>query len=56
VFEFIGSEHTPKNVMIVATRRKAPLKPAEHVKLTASLAAAKSQLGLTTHYLEGLLG
>lgn len=55
VFEFIGGEHTPKNVMIVATRRASALKPAEASKLSASLTAAKTQLGIASHYLETLL-
>lgn len=49
VFEFISTEHTPKNVMIVATKSKP--KP----ELLKQIAAIKKQFGITTHYLETLL-
>ena len=55
VFEFIGGEHTPKNVMIVAS--KLPTVPSEKdvEKLRTTLAASKAQFGITTHALERLL-
>lgn len=54
VFEFIGGEHTPKNVMIVATRLPKPISPAEHAKLQTAYSAAKIQFGVVP-YLEKIL-
>ena len=54
VFEFISDAHTPKNVMIVATRDK------KHTQRDASLLQkikdAKSFFGIEHHHLEKLLG
>lgn len=49
VVEFIGVEHTPKNVMIIAEKSK--------VKSDAlqKIAAIKAQFGIAQHYLETLL-
>ncbi len=49
VFEFISTEHTPKNVMIVATKGKT------NVGALAEIAAIKQQFGIEYHYLERLL-
>jgi len=55
LFEFIGGEHTPKNVMIVASKLPAAPNEKELEKLRASLAASKAQFGIATHALETLL-
>ena len=55
LFEFIGGEHTPKNVMIVASKLPAAPNEKELEKLRASLAASKAQFGITNHALEKLL-
>ncbi len=49
VVEFIGVEHTPKNVMIIAEKDKA--KPGA----LQQIAAIKAQFGIPVHYLETLL-
>ena len=54
VFEFINSEHTPKNVMISAV-----FKGLDEKKKTEKLnevRALKSRFGIDFHYLEKLLG
>lgn len=56
LFEFITDIHTPKNVMIVATRQARPLGAEAAAKLRSAIAAAKSQFGIKTHQLEHLLG
>ena len=50
VFEFVSTEHTPKNVMIVGIKTDKP-------KATAAeqVAAIKKHYGIETHYLETLL-
>ncbi len=53
LFEFISDTHTPKNVMIVAS--KLAKQPKENAALQASLAKTKQQFGIGKHYLEGLL-
>jgi hypothetical protein len=55
LFEFIGGEHTPKNVMIVASKLPAAPNAKELEKLRVSLAASKAQFGITHHALEKLL-
>lgn len=50
VFEFVGTEHTPKNVMITAVR--ATPRP----EVQAEIDALKTQFGLRRHYLEEILG
>jgi SAM-dependent methyltransferase len=47
--EFVGVEHTPKNVMITA------LKAAVNPRATDQIAALKAQFGVTAHALETLL-
>ncbi len=53
LFEFISDAHTPKNVMIVATRLPEPAK--NRAKLQASIDATKAQCGIRRHHLEALL-
>jgi hypothetical protein len=50
VFEFISTEHTPKNVMIVGVKSKT------NEEALATVAAIKKDFGVGTHYLEELLG
>ncbi len=54
VFEFISSEHTPKNVMIVG-RKTQKTNPNKQVILD-NVAAIKKTFGIEKHYLESLLG
>lgn len=51
VFEFISDAHTPKNVMIVATRNGK----AGNSKILDEIEAAKSYFGISRHYLETVL-
>jgi hypothetical protein len=53
VFEFISTEHTPKNVMIVG--RKITGKSTATVKSLENVRAVKELFGIKLHYLEGLL-
>lgn len=50
VFEFISTEHTPKNVMIVATKT-----PKINEQALAQVAALKQDFGIKYHALERLL-
>ena len=52
VFEFISLEHTSKNKMILATKRKQPRDPS---KTLAQIAAIKQFYGIEQHCLEQLL-
>jgi hypothetical protein len=52
VFEFISTEHTPKNVMIVG--RKVAAKPAAMKKSLENIRAVKEFFGVRHHYLEEL--
>lgn len=52
IFEFISSEHTGKNLMIVGERRKNPIDT--QVKWDA-YQAIKTEFGIERHYLEELL-
>ena len=54
VFEFISSEHTPKNVMIVG-RKAQKINPNKQVILE-NVNAIKKTFGIEKHYLESLLG
>ena len=54
VFEFISSEHTPKNVMIVG--RKLKTNKANTEKILKDIATIKAVFGIEKHYLETLLG
>ena len=50
VFEFVSTEHTPKNLMIVGIKMDKPKTTA-----AAQVAAIKKHYGIETHYLETLL-
>ncbi|MCC7246459.1 MAG: SAM-dependent methyltransferase [Saprospiraceae bacterium] len=52
VFEFISTEHTPKNVMITAVRQEG--KPEREAALH-QVDALKNSFGISEHYLEKLL-
>ncbi|HEY8189921.1 MAG TPA: SAM-dependent methyltransferase, partial [Micavibrio sp.] len=54
VFEFISDAHTPKNVLIVATRRTHAAK--RDPVLLERIKEAKSCFGIGNHYLEGRVG
>jgi len=54
VFEFISTEHTPKNVLIVGVRKKE-FKEVDQ-DILKQVAAIKLQYGIKKHHLEGLLG
>ena len=53
VFEFISDAHTPKNVMITAVRNQNA-RPYDK-KILARIEQAKSQFGITRHYLGDLI-
>jgi hypothetical protein len=53
VFEFISTEHTPKNVMIIG--RKTNDSGAHKEKIYKEIAAIREAFGIDEHYLEGLL-
>jgi SAM-dependent methyltransferase len=53
VFEFIGGEHTPKNVMIVGT--KNPKAKMQDPAILARINAAKAYFGIERHHLEKML-
>ena len=53
VFEFIATEHTPKNVLIVGTKRES--ENIDKMDYQAKIAALKSLFGIEEHYLERLL-
>jgi hypothetical protein len=55
VFEFIATEHTAKNKMILAVRRQLPLPPARAAELIQQIAALKAFYGVQEHCLESLL-
>lgn len=50
IFEFISSEHTAKNLLIVGTRGTQ-----HNPDAAAHIARIKSEFGIDTHYLESLL-
>jgi hypothetical protein len=54
VFEFISTEHTPKNVMIVG--RKIKGQPAGKEKYLEKIRAIREMFGIERHYLEGMMG
>jgi hypothetical protein len=54
VFEFISDAHTPKNVMIVATRDKKQTQ--RDASLLKKIKEAKEFYGVKEHYLEKILG
>jgi len=54
VFEFISDAHTPKNVLIVGTKKKVDT--AKQAKLLEQIQARKDYFGIDLHYLEKLVG
>jgi hypothetical protein len=55
VFEFVSLEHTSKNKMILAVRRRQPLPLARQAALLAQIAEIKAFYGIQEHCLETLL-
>jgi hypothetical protein len=55
VFEFVSLEHTSKNKMILAVRRRQPLPAARQAALLAQIAEIKAFYGIREHCLESLL-
>ena len=55
VFEFIATEHTAKNKMILAVQRKTPMSGAHKAELDAQIASLKAFYGVREHCLEELL-
>ena len=53
MFEFVSTEHTPKNNMIVATKSRGP---AEHRAEAESITLIKQQFGITSQRLDTLIG
>ncbi|MDD2412553.1 MAG: SAM-dependent methyltransferase [Bacteroidales bacterium] len=53
IFEFIETIHTPKNVMIVATKRQKPLQNKAYY--LEQIQELKNLFGIENHYLENLL-
>lgn len=53
VFEFISTEHTPKNVLIVAQKRKKPFNNQQEIR--DKIESSKKFFGIQQHYLESLL-
>jgi hypothetical protein len=54
VFEFIATEHTPKNVLIAGTSKETLAKPDPEVM--ERIRELKTQFGIEQHHLEKLLG
>lgn len=52
VFEFISTEHTPKNLMIVGSKHKGKIKKDE---ISEKINAVKKLFGIDYHHLENLL-
>jgi hypothetical protein len=52
VFEFIATEHTPKNVLIVGIKKETGI--VDKAELTEKISALKNLFGIESHYLEGL--
>jgi hypothetical protein len=55
VFEFVSLEHTSKNKMILAVKRRQPLPAARQAALLAQIAEIKAFYGIQEHCLESLL-
>ena len=53
IFEFISTEHTPKNVLLVAQKRKKPLN--NQAELLDKIATSKKFFGIENHHLESLI-
>ena len=54
VFEFISTEHTPKNILIVGIKKEK--QQADKRKKLEEITALKKIFGIQQHYLEKLLG
>lgn len=54
VIEFISSEHTAKNVMIIGEKRANA--HADTIEIAKNISSIKSMFGIKTFYLEALLG
>lgn len=52
LFEFIGGEHTPKNVMITAIKNPKSPTDSEKADIQKRIDILKSQFGINHHYLE----
>lgn len=55
VSEFVAAEHTAKNVMLIATRRREPLAPEAVADFDGRIAQLKTFYGIQHHRLEQLL-
>jgi SAM-dependent methyltransferase len=55
VSEFVAAEHTAKNVMLIATRRRTPLPPEAIADFDQRIAQLKTFYGIQHHRLEQLL-
>jgi hypothetical protein len=55
VIEFVGGEHTPKNLMLAAVRSQAPADPAARAEAKRALEAFRAFFGIGTHALDPLL-
>lgn len=55
VSEFVAAEHTAKNVMLIATRRREPLTPEAVADFDGRIARLKTFYGIQHHQLEQLL-
>lgn len=55
VFEFVSLEHTSKNKMILAVKRRQPLPAARREALLSQVAGIKAFYGIREHALEALL-
>ena len=55
VSEFVAAEHTAKNVMLIATRRRGPLAPEAVADFDQRIAQLKAFYGIQHHRLEQLL-
>ena len=53
IFEFISTEHTPKNLMIVG--KKTSISDTNKNKILQNIKLIKKMYGIEKHYLEGLL-
>ncbi len=53
IFDFIATEHTPKNILIVGTKRS--LQNIDSEKILRKVKALKELFGIKEHYLEKLL-
>ena len=54
VMEFISTEHTPKNLLIVGTKKESASTPDKNV--LSEITELKKMYGIEYHHLERLLG